>query len=66
MYYLCSQGHYDIHLNMLEKAHMFLGPSFFYGTYEFKTMAHNKVNNVFCVNSIVNLEKNTINSTKSP
>ncbi|XP_063838380.1 uncharacterized protein LOC135087582 [Ostrinia nubilalis] len=52
-----NKGDYDIHLNMLEKSTMFLGPSFFYGTYEFKFMAFNKVNNFLCVESLIRIEK---------
>lgn len=36
---------------------MFLGPSFFYGMYEFKITATNKVNNFACVEVLMNIEK---------
>ncbi|KAH9632751.1 hypothetical protein HF086_013123 [Spodoptera exigua] len=52
-----NKGQYEIHLDFLGKTKMFLGTSFFYGRYAFKTMSYNKLNNFFCVYTLVSIIK---------
>lgn len=49
------QGNYEVHLNMVEKATLFLGTNFFYGKYDFKVTAFNKLSNFFCVHSVIDI-----------
>ncbi|XP_073967681.1 uncharacterized protein [Choristoneura fumiferana] len=52
-----KKGQYTVHLNMEEKSRIFLGSKFFYGTYSFKTLAFNNINNFFCVYALLEAEK---------
>uniref|UniRef100_A0A2A4J285 MD-2-related lipid-recognition domain-containing protein n=1 Tax=Heliothis virescens TaxID=7102 RepID=A0A2A4J285_HELVI len=52
-----NKGRYEVHLDFEAKSKMFLGTSFFYGEYGFKTMSFNKVNNFFCVYAVLNIKK---------
>ncbi|XP_050553029.1 uncharacterized protein LOC118273139 [Spodoptera frugiperda] len=52
-----NKGQYEIHLDFLGKTKVFLGTSFFYGRYAFKTMSFNKINNFFCVYTLLNIKK---------
>lgn len=55
--FFCQQGDYDIYLDMVDKTTTFLGPNFFYGSFEFKFTALNKIDNFICVESVMRIEK---------
>ncbi|XP_075991758.1 uncharacterized protein LOC142987092 [Anticarsia gemmatalis] len=52
-----NKGRYNVHLDFEAKAKIFLGTSFFYGTYTFTTTSYNKVNNFFCVKTVLEIKK---------
>ncbi|CAG4944712.1 unnamed protein product [Colias eurytheme] len=49
------KGHYEVAINMHEISANFLGTSFFYDTYFFKTMAYNDRNNFICVDTVIKI-----------
>ncbi|XP_030026984.1 uncharacterized protein LOC115445042 [Manduca sexta] len=52
-----KKGLHEIHINIREQTRKFLGNNFFYGTYIFKSMTHNKNANFFCVDTVINVKR---------
>ncbi|XP_034840548.1 uncharacterized protein [Maniola hyperantus] len=51
------KGHYEVHINMDDLTKKFLGSSFFYDTFFFKTTAYNSGSNFFCVYAAIEISK---------